>query len=762
MTSTGTPQSSRPQQASAHAKHTRPRFKERLERALASPNVTLALDRALPSFRAKRLAAFEGLDFKALQAEVAARRRAAVERLPGLIRQFTEEAEKVGANVYFAATPQDARRIVGEIVQRHSVKLAVKSKSMATEEIELNPYLESLGVQVIETDLGEWIVQLAGDHPSHLIVPAVHRTREEIAALFSKLTGEEVPPEPEALVAVARKHLRRFFIEADLGISGANIAIAETGTLVIVTNEGNSRLATGLPPVHLAVLGVEKLVPTLEDATAILKVLARSATGQKLTTYVSFITGPSRTADIELTLTIGVQGPKELHIILLDNNRLTTRESPRLREVLQCIRCGACANVCPPFQEVSGHAFGYIYTGPVGLMLTAIHHGLDEAAGPQSLCAQCNACETVCPAGIPLPAQIMEVRRQVTEKKGMPWFKRMALETLADPPRFERTVRLLSRLQGPFVRDGFVRAAPVPLLREQLRWRALPALARQPFRDRVRTLPAGPQHPVVPNGAAGLTVAYFPGCITDRLSPSTGEAVWQVLLALGCRVVFPADWSCCGLPAMNAGDEPDARRMARRTLEALEQVQADYIVSSSTSCVVAMRQDYLRILEEDPELRSRARALGQRIVDFTTFMDRVARLPAGALTREGLPALTVTYHDACQSCNSLGLQAEPRRLITDVLGLRLIEMEDSNVCCGFGGSFSLEHPRVAERIMRRKIEHMLATGAQAAVMDNPGCLMHLCGGLDIWARTHPGTRVPRALHLAELVAERIRLITRGE
>src|SRR5690606_15736312 len=272
------------------------------------------------------------------------------------------------------------------------VKLAVKSKSMATEEIRLNPALEARGIRVVETDLGEWIVQLAGDHPSHLIAPAIHITREQVAELFSKETGQEVSPEVQALVGVARQRLRQAFIDADMGITGANAAIAETGTIAIVTNEGNDRLVATLPPVHVAVLGVEKIVPTIDDVAAMLKLLPRSGTAQKITSYVSFITGPSRTADIELVTAMGVHGPKEVHIVLLDNGRLAAREDPELVDTLYCIRCGACSNVCPPYQVVGGHLFGHIYTGPIGLPLTALHHGLDAAADPQSLCVSCNAC----------------------------------------------------------------------------------------------------------------------------------------------------------------------------------------------------------------------------------------------------------------------------------------------------------------------------------------------------------------------------------
>ncbi|HEY8476533.1 MAG TPA: LUD domain-containing protein [Chloroflexota bacterium] len=727
----------------------RPDFRERLTKALRSPTLPVALERALPAFRAKRAEAFAHVDFPAMRQDLRERKAAAIERLPELVDQFQREAEAAGCVVHRAATAEEACRIVGDIARRHGVRLAVKSKSMATEEIRLNPYLEAQGVRVVETDLGEWIAQLAGDHPSHLIAPILHLTREEIAAIIGKARGSEVPPEAAELVAVARQMLRQTFVDAEMGITGANAGIAETGSIVIVENEGNARLVSSLPPIHVAILGVEKIVPSLDDVSAILKMLPRSGTGQKLTTYVSFVTGPSRSADIELIPTRGAHGPKEVHLVLLDNGRWAAREDPSFREMLHCIRCGACANVCPPFQVVGGHAFGHVYTGPIGLMLTAFHHGIEHAAGPQSLCAGCNACETVCPVGIPIPRQIMDLRQRVVEKKGMPLAKRLALTAFADPERFDRVARLASLVQLPLT-GGKPLLPGLPFVRAT-RWRRLPALARRPLRDRLAHL--APERgsvvpiPRVPSAAAGLTVAYFPGCLTDRLFPEMGEAVVHVLQALGVRVVFPTRQHCCGLPALNSGDRQNGQRMARHTLEVLERVEADFVLSHSTSCVVCISQDYPHLFRDDPDTLRRCEAVARRVVDFTTFLARVARLAPGSLPGDGEWA--VTYHDACQSHNCLGLRAEPRWLLRDVLGVDVREMEESSVCCGFGGSFSIEHPAVAERMLRQKLARAEATGASYLVADNPGCLLHLRGGAAAL-----GKQV-RVLHLAELVALRL-------
>ncbi|HEY7295906.1 MAG TPA: LUD domain-containing protein, partial [Dehalococcoidia bacterium] len=600
-----------------------------------------------------------------------------------------------------------------------------------------------------ETDLGEWIIQLAHEPPSHLLAPAIHKRREDVAALFTRVTGRPVPPDDiAAMVQVAREELRQKFIDAGMGISGCNVAVAESGTLVLVSNEGNHQLSTTLPPVHVAVLGVEKVVATLEDATTVLKVLSRAATGQKQSSYVNFITGPSRTGDIELSLTVGVHGPKEVHIVLLDNGRTQMRADSAFREALRCIRCGACSNVCPPFSVVGGHAFGYIYTGPIGLVLTPWHHGVEAASGPQSLCFSCNACETVCPVGIPLPRLIIGVREQATQREKPPLAKRLGTSMLEDPGGHGALAALGSLLQKPLSKgDGFIAGPGLP----GSNWRHLPALPAKPFRERLSrreregAVLAQRQPPIAGSAAAGLRVAYFPGCITDRFYPAMGEAVVRLLQACGCEVVFPPAQGCCGLPAANAGERGRAQELARETVRALGGIRVDWIVSSSTSCAVAITQDYPHLLSgPDGHDAKASEVLAGRVIDLTHFLHDVARLPAGALA--GAPR-RVTYHDSCQSFNCLGLSAEGRRLLCELAGAELVEMEESSVCCGFGGSASFEHPEVAQRIAARKLAHIEVTEAPLVVADNSGCILHLRGAL------HARKSRIQVQHLAEFLAD---------
>jgi L-lactate dehydrogenase complex protein LldF len=309
-----------------------------------------------------------------------------------------------GGNVHWAEDGQVAQRVVLEIVERRKAKIAVKSKSMTSEEIHLNEALEHAGVEVVETDLGEYIIQLAGHRPSHIVAPAIHLSAQQIADILSKPAGQRLPVEREVLAGFARQALRQKFAEADIGISGANFAIAETGSIVLVTNEGNGRLTCALPKCHIAIMGMEKVIPKLADLPYFLKVLARGATGQNLSVYTQIITGPRRPGEIE--------GPDEFHLIILDNGRSKILGSP-LRESLFCIRCGACLNACPIYRSVGGHAYGGVYAGPIGAVLTPLYDGLAANHHLPHASSLCGACQAACPVKIQIPEMLIQLREQL-------------------------------------------------------------------------------------------------------------------------------------------------------------------------------------------------------------------------------------------------------------------------------------------------------------------------------------------------------------
>jgi len=389
-----------------------------------------------------------------------------IENMDVYLIQLEEKVKAAGGTVHWAETAEDANQIVLQIAKEHNVKTAVKSKSMATEEIGLNHFLEEAGIEAIETDLGEYIIQLAGTGPSHIIVPAVHLKKEEIAALFSEKLNINAPADPIELARIAREVLREKFLNAEMGISGGNFLIAETGTLVMVTNEGNGRMCTTMPDLHVAVVGIDKVLPNWESLTVFLKLLARSATGQKLSTYTQFITGPRRAE--------GEFGPKEFHLVLLDNGRSNILRDPVGRDVLKCIRCGACANVCPVYKNVGGFAYGSFISGPIGAILSPQILGTQAARELPYASTLCGACADVCPVKIPIPTILRHLRRRVAQGDAF------ALSTIPVPIRaaanlaslvlarnwiYRLGARLLPIINPFFRKNDWLSGMPYPLNR---------------------------------------------------------------------------------------------------------------------------------------------------------------------------------------------------------------------------------------------------------------------------------------------------------
>ena len=398
-----------------------------------------------------------------------------IENLDVYLTQMEEKVKAAGGHVHWAETAEEARQMVLQIAKDHNVKTAVKSKSMATEEIELNHALEEAGIEALETDLGEYIIQLAGTGPSHIIVPAVHLDKEEIAAIFSEKLKIQAPADPIELTRIAREVLREKFLSAEMGISGGNFLIAETGTLVMVTNEGNGRMCTTMPDLHVAVVGIDKVIPDWESLTVFLKLLARSATGQKLSTYTQFITGPRGA--------VGEFGPKEFHLVLLDNGRSKVLQDPLGREVFKCIRCGACANVCPVYKNVGGFAYGWFISGPIGAILAPQMLGTQTARELPYASTLCGACADVCPVKIPIPTILRHLRRRVAQGDEfagptLPSPIRMtaglASLALAENWIYRFGTRLLPAMMSIFKRRGWIPRGPYPL-RRWTRARPLPA-----------------------------------------------------------------------------------------------------------------------------------------------------------------------------------------------------------------------------------------------------------------------------------------------
>lgn len=704
-------------------------IKEEIKKALQNANLSGALTRFSEAYAVSRRKAYEGLDFEEIREKIASIKAYVADHLDEMIQQFINVAKQNGAKVFFTKSPEEVRNYIIELAKKNNVKSIVKSKSMATEEIHLNKYLKEQGIEVNETDLGEWIIQLAGQRPSHMVLPAIHLTRYDVSEVFTKKV-EPVEPDIPQMVKFARKHLRRKFMAADMGITGANIAVAETGSLVIFTNEGNARLTMALPKIHVAVVGVEKLVPKLEDIIPIVQALPRSATAQLITSYISIVTKPYIHLD-------GSQ--KDFHIILFDNNRSAIARDPVFKQTLQCIRCASCLNVCPVFRIIGGHVFGKVYTGGIGTILTAWTEGLKASKDIQGLCIQCGNCVQVCPGKINIPELIVEIRKKLAKEEGLSVTTKAIYSVVNNRKLFHTILRTASKLQKPFEKQGFIRHLPF-FLSELTEHRSLPAIADVPFRDRFKK---------IKQPESQTKAVFFAGCLIDFAYPEIGEALVKLLNAAGIEVLFPQEQTCCGAPARYSGVMDVAAGNSKQNVEAVLSIDAQYVVSACPTCTVALKKQFVKDLTEQgypEEIIKKAQILSNKVVDASELINEL--INKGKIKFKSNSEEKFTYHDPCHLIRSLGIYQQPRQSL-EAAGLQLIEMFESDTCCGMGGSYSLKFPEISSTILRRKIENIKKTEVNLVCTDCPGCVMQIKGGID-------KENLPiKVKHSLEILAERI-------
>jgi L-lactate dehydrogenase complex protein LldF len=460
---------------------TSPEFKANARTALADRQLRRALDGLPGGLVAQRAAAKARLpEFEALTHVARDIREHTLAHLDLYLEAFAENAGRSGSHVHFAADAAEARDIILNLCQSAGARLVAKGKSMVSEEIGLNAHLEAAGLEVIETDLGEYLLQIRGETPSHIIAPAIHLSQNQVEADFRRRHAH-LPPgrnleQPEQLVA-ARSVLREKFLSADVGITGANFLVAESGSAIIVTNEGNGDLSSLLPKMHIVVASIEKAVPTLEDAATLLRVLARSATGQEITAYTSFLTGPRRAGDPD--------GPDACHVVIVDNGRSALLAS-EFREVLRCIRCGACMNHCPVYNVIGGHAYGSVYPGPIGAVLTPALVGIGASADLPAASSFCGRCEEVCPVKIPLPDLMRRWREAAFNRGQTSLMERWLLHAWAFTARRPRLYHMLTRIAAAALgASGRSRGAFrwLPLGRGWTRYRDFPAPQGRTFQQ---------------------------------------------------------------------------------------------------------------------------------------------------------------------------------------------------------------------------------------------------------------------------------------
>lgn len=456
-------------------------LKKRTEIALNNEFLRKAVAFTTDKLKTGRLAAMDAMgNWELWRERGQAIRQHTISNLDYYLNQFADNVAKAGGNVHFCSGADDAVKTFMGIADKHKAKLVAKGKSMVSEEIHLNHHLEDAGIEAIETDLGEYILQLAKETPSHLIIPAIHKNKQQIAELFSEKSGQHFEPETKILAEYARQKLRNYFLEADIGLTGCNFGVAESGSITLVSNEGNGRMVSTLPKCHVVIMGMERLVPTFADLEVVLNLLARSATGQKLTVYTSMITGPKQEPDHD--------GPEELHVIILDNGRSSQLGDPMFQDVLNCIRCAACLNVCPVYRQVGGHTYGSVYSGPIGAVLTPlIQQDMKEAGALPYASSLCGACYEACPVKIPLHDMLVHLRHRKVKMKLTSLPERLAFKSFqtvfGNITLYKLATKSAYYLQQPFGSKGVIRKGPGPMS-GWTQSRFFPMKPKQSFRDK--------------------------------------------------------------------------------------------------------------------------------------------------------------------------------------------------------------------------------------------------------------------------------------
>lgn len=454
-------------------------FKARSGQKLADLRLQKNLKRLSQKFVTARSVAIQEIDFEATRSAAVERRDRAIARLDLYLEIFERNAQAVGATVLFAESAAEASQMVVEIARRHEARTVTKSKSMVSEEMALNDALRAAGVEPVETDLGEYILQINNNEaPSHIIAPVIHKDKEEISELFSKVHQKPPLSDIAQLTREAREQLRPKFLRADMGVTGGNFVIAETGSVALVTNEGNEGMCTLMPRVHVVVTGIEKVLPTLEDFATMARLLTRSATGQSISNYISLLTGTRAQGEPD--------GPDHLYFVLVDGGRSSLLGS-EFQEMLRCIRCGACMNHCPVYQKIGGHAYGWVYPGPMGSVLTPAYTGLENTLDLPQAATLCGECHVVCPVKIPLPDLLRKLRERQFERHLRPWTERMGLAAWAYVAARPPLYRLVTRVGSGVLRllsnrRGLIRS--LPLATGWSASRDMPAPSRGTFTQR--------------------------------------------------------------------------------------------------------------------------------------------------------------------------------------------------------------------------------------------------------------------------------------
>jgi len=683
---------------------------EKISEALSDKKKSDLLLSCVKRDRDTRVAALEALPGgAAFRDDVRAAKERCIEGHPRLKQQFIENARKRGVSIVEAKNGADVINYCLDLVRKHGVKTLGKSKSLTTEEIELNYPLAEAGVDVVETDLGELIIQLVDEKPFHLVFPAVHKMAPDVAKIFSEVTGQEVADDIPSIMKVVRKYLRPIFLACDIGMTGANIGIAETGGICIETNEGNGRLISSIGKCHICVVGMEKIVETGEDALLMIMAHPVSASGQLPTTYVTWMHGRSPLGDGDTA------DDRESHIIILDNGRTEMRDDPEMREALYCIRCGACMNICSTYGAVGGHTFGHIYPGPMGICWTAGVHGLDIAGDFAQLCVSCGLCKEICPAKINMPHMIAEIKHRDAQTNGHLRVNKVMMAA-------DKAAKFGSRTAP--IANTALNSKPLRKLMEKSIGlsadRKLPSFSSttfmQHFSRRTSRLSGDPVGKVV----------FFVDVYANYNKPELGLTAVDILEDYGCQVIVP-DQGVSGYPSIAYGGMDSARKIAQDNVDKLVPwIKKGYqLVAIEPTATYALAVSYPTLLRDNPD----AELLAKNSHELFEYVLALENPSAKTLPVNLLSGKRFGFHCPCHQ-RPLGSGNGAMEWVRH-LGAE-IELIETGTCCGMGGTFGLKAGLLGHQLSNAIGEPLFKlfreSGVEAIVTESSVCSIQLAEG----------------------------------
>ncbi len=690
-----------------------PRLYEKINQALADQPKQDALYTAMHGSRVKRKVAIDKLPTKdAFRKSVRQSKLRSIAKMDELTEQFSENCKKRGVNVFIAKDGQAAIEYTLNVIKKRNAKTVAKSKSLTSEEIHINRPMEEAGVKVIETDLGELIIQLVNEKPYHLVFPSVHKTAQEVADIFQKELGTDIPSDPKIIMQHVRKYLRPIFLNSDIGMTGANIGIAETGTIVIETNEGNARMVSTIPDCHICIMGMEKIVGTVEEALEMTMAHPISAIGQLLTTYNTFMSGRSP---------LGENGePRESHIIILDNGRHEMREDPIMSDALNCIRCGACMNICPTYGVVGGHTFGYVYPGPIGIPWTACVHGLENAGDFAPLCISCGLCKEICPAEIDIPHMIAEVKHRDLKNNPQPAVNKL----LMGADSMSKLGSMTAPISNWFMQNKYFRGL-METFQGIDRGRPLPKFSRYTLKKWYN------QH-YRKTGNEKRKVIYFTDLFALYHEPELGIAAVKAMQAAGCDVALYTKKSS-GYPLIGYGDLTKAKKLADQICRELHTwVARGYdIVATEPTAAYCLKKSYLKLLEG----RVDANAVSRNSYELFEYLNIIDREDDSVNLLEQFASLSGKKFGFHLSCHQRPISAaEPTMDWLRRCGAE-VERIETGTCCGMGGTFGMKAGPLGVGLSKAVGAPLfkLFNEAQidAVVTESSVCTIQLLDGVDL-------------------------------